>query len=171
MLWILDWSCQTNCSAKGNGIIIPPLKMADHRYLPVSGTLCVKICASSTCKYFTPNHWNTSVELHLTQIPAMGIWPQSSWQPSSIPDGNEGTAGSGSATCGISEDFQMAREAREGAHRDSEGELCRAPSTAWESFLPRRMTKNSYQEWQAISWIWGGFFGGKHTGWAVLFPP
>lgn len=66
VLWILDWSCQTNYSAKGNGIIIPPLKMADHRYLPVSGTLCVKICASSRCKYFTHKCLYTPVELHLT---------------------------------------------------------------------------------------------------------
>lgn len=56
-LWILDWSCQTNRSAKGNGIIIPPLKMADHRYLPVSGTPCVKTCASCTGKYFTYKYW------------------------------------------------------------------------------------------------------------------
>jgi len=57
VLWILDLSCQTDCSPKGNGIIIPPLKMADHRYLPVSGYLCVKIYASSMYKYFTHKCW------------------------------------------------------------------------------------------------------------------
>lgn len=66
VLWILGSSCQTDYSPKGNGITIPPLKMADHRYLPVSGSLCVKIYVSSMYKYFTHKYWALLVGLNFT---------------------------------------------------------------------------------------------------------
>lgn len=66
VLWILGSSCQTDYSPKGNGIIIPPLKMADYRYLPMSASLCVKIHASSMYKYFTHKYWALLVELNFT---------------------------------------------------------------------------------------------------------
>lgn len=66
VLWVLNLSCQTDYSPKGNGIIIPPLKVADHRYLPVSGSLCVKINASFVYGYFIHKYWAVLKESNLT---------------------------------------------------------------------------------------------------------
>lgn len=67
VLWILGLSCQTDYSPKWNGIIIPPLKMADHRYFPASGFLCVKIYASSMYEYFTCSLSRTELDLNSWQ--------------------------------------------------------------------------------------------------------
>lgn len=73
VLWILNLSCQTFYCPKGNGIIIPPLKMADHRYLPVSGSLCVKINASYMYKYFTQQVWSAFRRIELDLNSCQGI--------------------------------------------------------------------------------------------------
>lgn len=64
VLRILDLSCQTDCSPKRNRIIIPPLKIVDHRYLPVSGYLFVKMYTSSM--YITCRYWEFLMEFNLT---------------------------------------------------------------------------------------------------------